>query len=107
MFAANDLFKNIMKEGVLISIVLLRISRLKINKRKYFISPVLHAAVVPARQRTPVRRPATAATIDTTLKRIVPQGHNLPVGSGLGCPLGHKSGHTVRHAIRVRTAKKG
>lgn len=36
MFAANDLFKNIMKEGVLISIVLLRISRLKIAKRKYF-----------------------------------------------------------------------
>ncbi len=36
LFAANDLVKNIMKEGVLISIVLLRISRLKINKRKYF-----------------------------------------------------------------------
>lgn len=35
-FALNDLVKNILKEGVLISIVLLRISRLKINKRKYF-----------------------------------------------------------------------
>lgn len=36
LFAANDLLKNIMKEGVLITIVLLRISRLKISKRKYF-----------------------------------------------------------------------
>lgn len=36
MFALNDLFKNVMKEGVLITIVLLRISRLKISKRKYF-----------------------------------------------------------------------
>lgn len=36
LFALNDLYKNVMKEGVLISIVLLRISRLKISKRKYF-----------------------------------------------------------------------
>ncbi len=35
-FALKDLVQNILKEGVLISIVLLRISRLKINKRKYF-----------------------------------------------------------------------
>lgn len=35
-FALTDVIKNILKEGVLISIVLLRISRLKINKRKYF-----------------------------------------------------------------------
>ena len=36
MFALKDLGQNILKEGVLISIVLLRISRLKISKRKYF-----------------------------------------------------------------------
>jgi RsiW-degrading membrane proteinase PrsW (M82 family) len=36
LFAAKDLLQNILKEGVLISIVLLRISRLKINKRHYF-----------------------------------------------------------------------
>ncbi len=35
-FALKDLLQNILKEGVLISIVLMRISRLKINKRKYF-----------------------------------------------------------------------
>jgi RsiW-degrading membrane proteinase PrsW (M82 family) len=36
LFAAKDLVQNILKEGVLITIVLLRISRLKISKRKYF-----------------------------------------------------------------------
>ncbi len=35
-FATKDLLKNILKEGVLMTIVTLRISRLKINKRKYF-----------------------------------------------------------------------
>ena len=36
VFALKDIVKNVLKEGVLISIVLVRIDRLKINKRKYF-----------------------------------------------------------------------
>lgn len=35
--AILDLFKNIFKEGILLIIVALRVSRLKISKRKYFI----------------------------------------------------------------------
>ncbi len=35
-FALKDVFKNTLNEGVLLTIMILRISRLKINKRKYF-----------------------------------------------------------------------